>query len=236
MKIQKKKLQRLLPELDVRVFEEASSTNTLAKSEEVYTLIVANSQTDGRGRNGKSFFSPTGGVYMSLVLPDTDLATIRTAVAVTRSLERYSPDDAFLVKWVNDIFSNGKKVSGILAEKVGDRIVMGVGVNINRRDFPDDIKDIAGAATVKASREELIADIAKEIILCRDIPAYAVLEEYKSRLFMLGKQIEYVKNGEKHGGIAKGITADGNLIVSENGRDDILNSGEISLSSENFIN
>ncbi len=233
MKLQEKKLKKLIAEFDVHMYDLIDSTNTVAKGKTLYTLVVANSQSGGRGRAGKSFFSPKGGIYMSLVMPRKDIETIRVAVSVCRSLDIHSKDNV-AVKWVNDIFSKGKKVAGILSETADGKVVLGIGINISRRKFPEEIADIAGSVTIDACREALIATIARETVSVWGMPKEDVIAEYKRRLFMLGKRVEYTKNGEKHSAVAENINEDGNLIVSEDGEIDILNAGEISLGSDNF--
>ena len=156
MSISKDKILSALPSsygFEVKVFDTADSTNNAAKRECSYTptLVAAAAQTLGRGRHGKSFFSPTGGIYMSLVLPKADffeLATVRAAVAVCRVIERFSPDKTE-IKWVNDIFSDGRKVSGILCELVEDTVIVGIGINININEFPDEISYTAGAVKLE---------------------------------------------------------------------------------------
>ncbi len=170
---------------------------------------------------------------MSLVLPKTDLATVRTAVCLCRSIERYC-ENKVRIKWVNDIFSEGKKVSGILCELAGDKIIVGIGINIGNAEFPSELQGIAGSVRLLKDRETLIADIAAELANAWQKNADAFLSEYESRLFVIGKRIEYTKNNEKHDGVAVGINQDGNLVVSNGGNLTILNSGEITLGSDNF--
>ncbi len=215
-------------EFNIKKFGKVKSTNALAKKEELFTVIVAKSQTEGRGRGDKSFFSPRGGIYMSAVMPKTELSTIRTATAVLRSIERLSRDKPS-IKWVNDIFISGKKVCGILLEGGENGTVCGIGINIKRKRFPKEIKHIAGSVKLFWKKEVLIKDILKELSLVWNADKEAVLREYESRLFMLGERVEYQKNGERKSGIAKGINGVGNLIVKTDGGEDILNSGEISL-------
>ncbi len=217
----------------VEVFDTIDSTNAVAKTKPPFSLIAADRQTLGRGRLGKSFFSPEGGIYMSMVMPKKELATIRTAVAVSESLEQFT-SQKLQIKWVNDLFSQGRKVAGILCELAEDKIIVGVGININRSEFPDDISNIAGAVNISAPREAVIAKIAQRLLEVWNADKIAVMSEYKSRLFILGKSIEYTLGGEKHSGIAEDINCDGNLVVRAGDEVHILNSGEISLSSGNF--
>lgn len=94
------------------------------------TVIMTETQTAGRGRYGRTWQSPKGNLYMSLVLPDmgknTPYIAFLTAVAVADSL----PDFNVSLKWPNDILLDGKKLAGILVERAGDKIIVGIGVNI----------------------------------------------------------------------------------------------------------
>lgn len=120
-------------------------------------LVVASEQTAGRGRQGKSFYSPKGsGIYMTIALPAEDIPsgivtlTCRVGIAVSKAI-----DDEFGchtgIKWVNDIFLAGRKICGILCEAVSgeggkpSHILIGIGINISTEEFPDDIKGSAGS-------------------------------------------------------------------------------------------
>ena len=140
--------------MDINYYEITDSTNQRAK-EYIKThefdrmLFVANEQTAGRGRLGKSFFSPKDtGIYMSFAFksdrPLCDIVHITTAsaVAVARAIEEHTTYRT-AIKWVNDIYINDKKVCGILCESTGGYIIIGVGVNVTTSDFPDDISDVA---------------------------------------------------------------------------------------------
>lgn len=165
------------PELKCKVFgqtnylyfQEIDSTNNRAKAlaAEGYpegTVVVADMQTAGRGRRGRSWYSPSSeGIYMSVilrpVLPLHEISRISllTAVAVAETLEEELNLPA-RIKWPNDILINNKKVAGILSEAVTDMdgieyIVVGIGVNINNQlqDFPSDFRIAATSARVEAA-------------------------------------------------------------------------------------
>lgn len=235
--------------IEIIVLDTVDSTNNYAKTHpsDKISLITADSQTGGRGRRGRSFFSPKGsGIYMSLILhPDTampTLVTVAAAVAVARTIERISGRKAD-IKWVNDIFLGGKKVCGILSEAVFgmesgtiDSVIVGIGVNLSTEAFPDEITGVAGSVFPdNASRCEVIADITNNLLaLCNDLSAPELIKEYKSRMFILGRQIEYTKNGSAFSGIAEDINSQGNLIVRLSDGTDVLSSGEVSLKSAVF--
>ena len=121
------------------------------------TCLSAKEQTAGRGRQGKSFFSPDTGLYMTVVFPvncpisSQVTMTTRTACAVADAIEECTGKDVG-IKWVNDIYTDGKKCCGILCEAVNDYeqgrmkfIVIGIGINVYTKEWPDDLKDIAGS-------------------------------------------------------------------------------------------
>ena len=130
------------------------------------TVVIANKQSAGRGRLGRSFFSPEEkGIYMSILLrPEIELEravliTSMAAVAVARAVERVSTIPA-QIKWVNDIFINRKKVCGILTEagintEKGslDYAVLGIGVNVGSMEFPAELKEIATSVSNECGKE-----------------------------------------------------------------------------------
>lgn len=167
----------------ITVLDSAPSTNDCAKLvpfDELPALIVADEQTAGRGRSGRSFFSPGGmGIYMSYVFhpmfPVTDAMSITagTAVAVRETLSELCGCD-FGIKWVNDIYKGDRKVAGILTEGISsieeagfERIIIGIGINCFSSPLPDDLKRIAGFLSdedfPKFTREEIIVSVTKKL-------------------------------------------------------------------------
>lgn len=154
------------------------STNTEAKrlvknGKAAPFLVVANEQTAGRGSKGRSFYSPANtGIYMSLVVadaisPDTVKITSGAAVAVKSAAERLS-GKTLRIKPINDIYLEDKKICGILCETVYDgsdsaSVIIGVGMNITTAVFPAELSS-AGSLGADVSREELIAEITKELL------------------------------------------------------------------------
>ena len=140
------------------VFKEVSSTNTVAKflsmnGIENGSVVISEKQTKARGRSGKAWESPIGGVWLSIVLnPHVDhsklpLITLATGVAVAKTLEKIGVENPE-IKWPNDIMINGKKVCGILTEAIAkfntiENIIIGVGLdaNLNLDDFPEELKE-----------------------------------------------------------------------------------------------
>ena len=229
--------------------DRVGSTNDYAKriaaSRSDDVLITAREQTAGRGRMGRTFFSPEGGIYMSLVLhPDmkadkTDIITVMAAVAVAKTIESVFGVRAG-IKWVNDIYIGGKKVCGILTEGKFDPAgngfeyaVLGVGVNLSEPQggFPDEIKDIAGTVCQTVSddqRREFTERFLSEFYRIYE-SRRGFLEEYKKRSVVLGREIEYLSQGEVHRGLAVDITDRAELVIKDAQGIKTLRSGEIKI-------
>lgn len=244
-----------LDETELVVFDSVDSTNTegrrrIAAGAKRELLLVANEQTAGRGRRGNSFFSPKdSGLYLSAVLfphksmADTALATVAAAVATCRAIEKVS-GGAPRIKWVNDVFWNGKKVCGILTEAVSDfesgtveALVVGIGVNVTREEFPPALQKVAASLELDAAaRNRLAAEIANELFALMDrLGDASLIEAYKARSLVLGKRVRYERSGQAREGIAADINERGNLVVRlDDGSLDVLGSGEISLGSGNW--
>lgn len=230
----------------ITIFESIDSTNNYLKAlseKHNDSVIIAAGQTAGRGRRGRTFHSPSGGLYMSLLINkndifDSDLITTLAAVAVSRAIQEVAPLEA-KIKWVNDIFINGKKACGILAEGLFDdsglrHIVLGIGVNIHKMEFPDELKDIATSLSNEAGEDVSINRLAAEIlneleIALINMSTLEFLEESRRLSNILGKDIIVLKNGESYNAKAIAINDKGNLIIDKNGEAEILFSGEVSI-------
>ena len=222
-----------------------TSTNGILKEQakcgkKEYSVLIASSQTEGRGRMGRSFFSPDdSGLYMSVLLrPEDDInsLTITTdaAVACAKAIETISGKSTG-IKWVNDIYIDGRKVCGILAEAcVGESrfVILGVGVNVfePKDGFPDDIKNRAGylcSEKLPFIREKLAAEILKELY---GIDKKTVLEEYRRRSVIDGKEIDIIKNAVAERAVALSINDDYSLKVKkEDGSIVNIFSGDVSI-------
>ena len=232
------------PNIDFSLFECVTSTNDLLKSEALNgakegKVIAALKQTNGRGRQGKSFISNRGGIYLSILIKpkdidfDTTLITSATAVAVCRAIEDITKQNT-AIKWVNDVLINGKKVCGILCEsgicKDNNFIVVGIGLNLYCEAFADEIRDVAGCVFKTPKTQEFEALTAKiidnffEIYNTNDF-----LEYYKNKCFVLGKEISVIKNGREIKAFALDIDNKCRLKVKYNNREELLSTGEISI-------
>lgn len=233
-------------------YSTVTSTNDIAKalaenSAPEGVVVIAEQQTSGRGRRGgRMFYSPISGLYMSIILRPVSfmnptLITSAAAVAVAKAIESVS-DKIADIKWVNDVYCEGKKVSGILTEAVFDALnnkisycVLGIGVNITepKEGFPDEIKCVAGAITKDNSIE--IAMIAAHIInnfdkYYKNLDEKLFFDEYKRRNFIIGKKIDVLKNDQRIKAKAIAIDNDCDLVVEyDNGTLEHLSSGEVSV-------
>ena len=223
----------------VTVTEETPSTNTALKemvNPPVGTTLIAAQQTGGRGRLGRQFHSPEGGLYLSVLIPPTDAVTCRAAVAAARAIESLCGAKIDL-KWVNDLYLNGRKVAGILAEGVFSpdgtlaAVVLGIGINVGAMDFPADLQPIAtslGNEGFSLTREDVAAAFLNELeIALQDVTA---MEEYRRRNIVPGRQVTVLRGGETYLATAEGITDAGHLLVRDtDGYTHELSSGEVSV-------
>lgn len=230
------------------------STNQAAKKLAIEgaahgTTVLASGQTAGRGRLGRTFFSPVGaGLYMSVLLrpeigsADAVLVTIAAAVAVCLAVEE-TTGIQLGIKWVNDLLLGKKKVGGILTEGITafesgavEAVVVGVGLNLTDAPFPPELDGIAcslfGSGRPCATRNELAAAILRHLFFfAEDFPARLYLDEYRRRSTALGRQIEICGQGvPPRTARAVSVADDGGLTVRyPDGREETLRWGEISI-------
>ena len=237
----------LINDSQVFVFDEVGSTNDICKkmtseNADKVIVVVANRQSDGRGRRGRSFFSPADeGIYMSVALPlkispgDSSLITTASAVAVSDAIDRTTGKNT-KIKWINDIYLNEKKCAGILTEGIFNldepekcTIVVGIGINVTTATFPEEI--INTATTIGAvSRNELIANIVDNLVkITQNIKKRAHFMRYNEKCFVLGRKITVIKQDETFVAKAKFVDTDGRLIVETNdGKEIVLYNEEVS--------
>lgn len=204
-------------------------------------LLIAESQTQGRGRLGRAFISPPGtGLYMSLLCrPEgkwqPGKITILAAVSVCLAIEELTGLQP-KIKWVNDLFLRGKKICGILAEAVGDQVIVGVGVNLLSPPggFPKEA-GIAGALDAKVDRLLLagkIAGIFLDGMEKLDDPG--ILQAYRDRMPLSGKEIQYSENGIQKYAHVLGVDESGGLLIRDGEGEKMLRTGEVTLGSYAF--
>ncbi len=237
----------------IDAYRSVDSTNLvlkrMAQNISQWHVAVSGTQTSGRGRMGRNFFSPADtGLYISLFLrpamPAADAAMITSAaaVAVCNAIEECTTARP-AIKWVNDVFIDGLKVCGILTEAAMDMesgsleyAILGVGMNVYKPGggFPPELQGIAGAILQKPShniRCALAASFLRNFYnIYRDLSKGSFVSEYRRRSFLIGQRIYVIKGGEKIPASAIDIDSECRLIVRyEDGRQDALSSGEVSV-------
>lgn len=240
--IEKNEIRRLLTaaasHVSIEIREQVTSTNTVLKAmaEEGAgdgTVLIAQEQTAGKGRLGRSFSSPKGtGLYMSILLRPSGSAqaslsiTTAAAVAVARAIEQVTGETA-KIKWVNDIYVNIYKVCGILAESAINPttaalsyVVLGIGVNICKPQggFSPEIQEIAGALyrdlPPEGTTEQLTAAILNEFFnFYEELGAKAYLKEYQERSLLNGLTVTFVRGDERKAGTVLGIDDEARLAI-----------------------
>lgn len=241
----------------VRCFDRVDSTNTYLKREAMNgapdgLCAIANEQTAGKGRSGRSFSSkPDCGVYFSILLrPDCApveavTLTAHMAVATCRALEDACGVQAG-IKWTNDIVLGTHKVCGLLTEMsvegesgALEYVVAGIGVNANNtpEDFPPELRQIAGSVFsetgVRVDRARLAAALVRamdEMYAAWQKDHRVYLEEYRARCVTTGREVRLLRGDRERRGYADAVTDDFGLLVRyDDGTREEITSGEVSV-------
>ena len=242
--------KRLLSEAGNLYFADGSLTDSGKKLKN--SIYIAESQTAGRGRMGRTFYSPyKSGIYLSLIyapewgIKSPALLTAFTAVAVKRAIYKVCGIDV-KIKWINDLFYNDKKICGILAEGITnfetgmiEAAVIGIGINItdNQDFFPEDVKKIAGSIGKKVSRCMLASAVAGEVLSIFAENPEKVIDEYRTSSFLIGKTVQVHPIIYTEDGIYKAKVLDidenaGLVVLKEDGSKITLRSGEVRVRQE----
>lgn len=198
------------------------------------TLVTADEQTAGRGRQGRAWTAPPrAAVLMSLVLRDVDaLLPLAAAVAVCEATEEVAPVSA-RVKWPNDVWVEGRKLAGILIEGRPQEgwAVLGIGLNVATTEFPDELRGIATSLAIETPARELrgCGAVVEAIVasLERWLAAEAseTLEAWRARDALLGSEVAWADGA----GRSAGIDDAGALLVDTPGGRVALDAGEVHL-------
>lgn len=198
-------------------YSEVTSTNKLAKEKasqgaQEGTLVIAEAQTAGRGRLGKAWESPYGsGIWMSLILrplvlpQDVSGITLIAGLAICQAIRELTHLQAY-IKWPNDVVINGKKVCGILTEMSAEmeqvnHVVVGIGINVNIKDIPEALKEVATSLSIEGEKEYVRKDIIAQVLMCfeRHYKAYIqegslkpILDQYKALCITLQNQVKVI--------------------------------------------
>ncbi|MDD5952624.1 MAG: biotin--[acetyl-CoA-carboxylase] ligase [Oscillospiraceae bacterium] len=240
----------------IHIYKSVDSTNNEVKRLAVsggkhQTVVMAEEQTGGRGRLGRSFYSPPGsGIYLSMLLRPTIsteksvLVTTAASVAVCRAVEKVTGKPC-VIKWVNDVYSGGRKICGILTEAVTnvetgciESIVLGIGINFKgtAEDFPEEIRNKAGFLFAKdtgtITRNQLAAAEITELLKLPDqLESGSFLPEYRRRSVVLGKQVQVVSSSGTRTALVQDIDDCGGLVVrwEDDGTTGVIRTGEVSI-------
>lgn len=239
---------------NIILHKELSSTNSTLKdmakdSLEDFTVVIADSQTQGRGRLGRNFYSPkSSGIYLSLYLKypslkyDVSMLTICAAVALKEAVEK-DVDGKLGIKWVNDLYLNNKKIAGILTEcemeletRSFKHAIVGIGLNVLTESFPDDLKDIASSIYLeekkKINRNILISKLLDSLYLNLELlhkDSNKIVEKYNKTLLFMDEVVKVRSFNREFLAKVLRINEKGNLIVLEDNKELTISSGEIVL-------
>lgn len=239
---------------EIRVFDSVDSSNSEAKRAAENgaahgLLIIGEQQTAGRGRRGKAWDSQKGeGIFMTLLLkPDLEpgnasMLTLVMGMAVRDALKTVAGLDAW-IKWPNDIVCDGKKICGILTEMSAqidyiNHIVIGVGINVHNREFPEEVRHVAASIYQQTGRQIRRAPLIAEI-MNRFEEYYArylktqnlseLKEEYNAHLINRGRRVRVCDIKEDFTGTAWGINERGELLVETEDGMVTVSAGEVSV-------
>lgn len=242
---------------NIHYFDTIGSTNDEAKRLALHgaphgTIVIADHQTGGRGRMGRSFHSPAGtGIYLSAILrPDcsmTDAMHLTCAAGVaTHDAISCAAGVSPQIKWINDLVFGHQKLGGILAEpfihlpnRRIDFVIVGIGINCNHRtwDFPPELRDMATSLAMitgqSVDRSQLAAELIRSLeIMSRELltEKTAIMDRYRKNCITLGKEISVHRFDEVLHGVAMDLDADGGLVVRfDDGHTETVNAGEVSI-------
>lgn len=241
---------------EIEILKTVDSTNNYLKLRAQDKVIeglvaIAEQQTEGKGRKGKSFFSPAGSsIYMSVLLKpkikisNINLITIIAAISVVEAIYNTTKIQTS-IKWVNDVMYNNKKLCGILTEasiegESGDinYIVLGIGINVKKINFPDDIKNVATSlgniTAIDYNRNELIGQLLNQLennynkLFSNN--QCELINSYRNYLSMLGNEINVILSDSTYRAKALDIDENAHLIIQlPSGEIIKINCGEISI-------
>ena len=235
----------------VFLYRSVGSTNDEAKSfakrnpENARAVFAAVSQSAGRGRLGRSFSSDVGGLYFSYLshpaisASDAIMMTVYAAVALCEVIEELTPLKPG-IKWVNDVFVGGKKLAGILTEgqalpsgELGYAVV-GIGVNVLKRDFPPELSkiatDIESECGIKISIGELAVRLAEKLLAFEESDPESFMEKYRNYSIVIGKRVTVYSAGGQYDADVISIDSKGALTVMDgSGEIKRLFTGEVSI-------
>ncbi len=236
---------------EVYVESEIDSTNLYAKrllqdGLETDAVVIAERQISGSGRSNRTWHSPLGGLYMSIVLQNrkgsliSPLYSFVLAISAADVLERMT-SLVIDLKWPNDLHISGKKIGGILSELVTDdperpAIILGIGINLNEdiSGFPDELQNVATSILTETGKTVEYELVVSEIInsidtwLIRDPDLELVINEYRSKCTSIGKHVSVHLGQTSFTGTVLDVVEQGSLLVRDtSGREVLISAGEV---------
>lgn len=223
-------------------YQKTDSTNLRARAlfEKGITdaVVIASSQTAGRGRLNRTFVSPFGGLYISAILPfpvSHALPTVAAACAAASAMSVLCKKN-IRCKWVNDLLLDGYKVGGILTEATGGFVIVGIGINLNTDpsasllDLPH-VSSLAARCDCTFKPEPAAAALLQALFHVWQQPSDDLLADYKSRLVTLGQKVRVIDQNSSFTGTAEDIDGDAALLVLKDGSDTVVRvvSGDVSV-------
>ncbi len=241
---------KIPPFYQVELYEEVESTNEVLKRKEKKmdgNVCIANHQSKGRGRNQRVFHSPAdNGIYISILLTprlnvsQTLQITALTSVALHKTIAQLYQINS-KIKWVNDLYIENKKIAGILCEGAielntnqFEYLIIGIGCNIHSYNMPRELTNIAGSiedyTNKKVSRNEFIACLLNHFYnLYNTMEENTYLDTYRTHSNIIGEQIIVHTPKESYEANAIAINENAHLVIQRDGKQEILNAGEISI-------
>lgn len=228
--------------MQIYQYDQVESTQDLAKAylknkNKKKAAFVAQSQTNGYGKQGRFFYSPAQtGIYFSVVFPDfkimqnkINLLTPCIATYVVEALRRYFPQKDFRLKWVNDIYLENKKVAGILTEYENNGLIIGVGINIATHDFPEKIKFKAGyISDAFFEYKKMTIELLQAIELAsKNYGQAQFMKQYRQLSWIIGKRVSLKLGKKEITGVVKTIDDAGKLVILSNSKLKSFSSGEV---------
>jgi BirA family transcriptional regulator, biotin operon repressor / biotin---[acetyl-CoA-carboxylase] ligase len=212
------------------------------------TVVIAEEQTAGRGRLGRNWYSEkSSGIYTSIILRPplspaaAPILTLLAGVAVHHAVSSATGLQAD-IRWPNDVLVNGRKVCGILTEMKAEvdrlhMVVLGIGINVNHRSMPEELRDIATSLAIESGRHfarlQVLAELLRGVeryyhMLLKEGHAAIVREWSRASSYAEGKQVHVKAGGNGYSGVTAGLDASGALkICRDDGRQELLVAGEI---------
>lgn len=224
-----------------QILDSVSSTNDYIKDKDLF-LVIANSQTAGKGTNNRVFFSPDGGIYLSVKTQvkteNLSKVTAFAAVAVCNALEK-SVGIKAQIKWVNDIYISGKKLGGILCESIVNTIglstvIIGIGLNVKKQSFPSFNQNVPTSLESELgyipNKGDIIDYLAKEFLaLDKSIESKEFLSIYKTNSNLVGKTVKITQGANIYLGEVICINDDVSISIDINGEIKTFYNGDIKI-------